>query len=113
MASEARTVGDLRNSGFTSLSLRDEMRKNLVSKIRSGEPLFPSILGFEETVIPALQNAILAGQDVIFLGERGQAKSRLMRSMTSLLDEEIPVLDGPEIPEDPLPADLTQRSRAD
>ena len=101
MASEARTVGDLRNSGFTSLSLRDEMRKNLVSKIRSGEPLFPSILGFEETVIPALQNAILAGQDVIFLGERGQAKSRLMRSMTSLLDEEIPVLDGPEIPEDP------------
>jgi len=77
------------------------MRKNLIAKIRSGEEIFPGIWGYEETVIPHVVNAILAGQDIIFLGERGQAKSRIIRSLTSLLDEETPILAGCEISEDP------------
>ena len=101
MPNKPATVGELRTSGYESRSVRDEMRENLVAKIRAGEDIFPAIMGFEDTVIPALENAILAGQDVIFLGERGQAKSRMIRSLVTLLDEEIPVLDGPEIPEDP------------
>jgi magnesium chelatase subunit I len=77
------------------------MRRNLIEKMRKGEDLFPGILGFEDTVIPQLQNAILSGQDVIFLGERGQAKSRLIRSLVNLLDEEIPVVQGSEVNDDP------------
>ena len=101
MPNKPATVGELRESGYEARSVRDEMRENLVAKMRAGEEIFPAILGFQDTVIPAIENAILAGQDVIFLGERGQAKSRMIRSLVSLLDEEIPVLDGPEIPEDP------------
>jgi magnesium chelatase subunit I len=77
------------------------MRKNLIAKLRSGETLFDGIVGYEESVIPQLQNAILAGQDIIFLGERGQAKSRIIRSLVELLDEETPTLAGCEIIEDP------------
>jgi magnesium chelatase subunit I len=77
------------------------MRRNLIEKMRKGENIFPGILGFEETVIPQLQNAILSGQDIIFLGERGQAKSRLIRSMVNLLDDEIPVVAGSEVNDDP------------
>ena len=87
-----RTVGELRASGYKVLPVREEMRKNLIEKIRRGERLFPGIVGYEESVIPALENAILAGQDIIFLGERGQAKSRLIRSLVDLLDEETPIL---------------------
>jgi magnesium chelatase subunit I len=83
------------------LPVREEMRKNLIAKLRSGEELFPGVYGYEETVIPHIVNAILAGQDIIFLGERGQAKSRIIRSLTSLLDEETPALAGCEIPENP------------
>lgn len=101
MTSKAMTVGELRASGYQSRTVRQELRSNLVAKIASGEDLFPGIKGFDNTVIPALENAILAGQDIIFLGERGQAKSRIIRSLVELLDEEIPVLDGPELPEDP------------
>src|SRR5688500_5555935 len=77
------------------------MRRNLIEKMRKSENVFPGILGFEETVIPQLQNAILSGQDVIFLGERGQAKSRLIRAMVNLLDEELPVVFGSEVNDDP------------
>jgi magnesium chelatase subunit I len=77
------------------------LRKNLIRKMLDREPLFPGIFGFEETVIPQVQNAILAGQDMIFLGERGQAKTRLIRSLTSLLDPEIPYVEGSEINDDP------------
>ena len=101
MAKRPQTVGELRTSGYTVLSVRDELRKNLIHRLQSGEPLFPDIKGFDDTVIPALQNAILAGQDMILLGERGQAKTRIIRSLTTLLDEEVPILDGPEIPENP------------
>ncbi|WP_322795928.1 hypothetical protein [Tepidiforma sp.] len=105
-----RTVGELRASGYRVLPVREEMRKNLIAKIRAGEPLFPGIYGYEDTVIPHIVNAILAGQDIIFLGERGQAKSRIIRSLTSLLDEETPVLAGCEIPENPF-APITQQGR--
>ncbi|MFN8558811.1 MAG: magnesium chelatase [Dehalococcoidia bacterium] len=94
-----RTVGELRASGYRVLSVREEMRKNLIDKIRRGETLFPGIVGYEDTVIPALENALLAGQDIIFLGERGQAKSRLIRSLVDLLDEETPTL-APVVIED-------------
>ena len=77
------------------------MRRNLIERIRKGEEHFPGIIGFEETVLPHLENAILSGQDVIFLGERGQAKSRLMRSLVNLLDEEIPTIVGCEINDSP------------
>jgi magnesium chelatase subunit I len=77
------------------------MRRNLIAKIRAGEDLFPGIIGFEETVIPQLENAILSGQDIIFLGERGQAKSHLIRSLVSLLDDEVPTIAGCEINDNP------------
>ena len=101
MADRPETVRDLRKSGYNVLTVREELRKNLITKLRAGEPIVDGILGYDETVLPALENAFLAGQDVIFLGERGQAKSRLIRSLPSLLDEEIPILDEVEIPEDP------------
>ena len=101
MATQPQTVGELRESGYKVLPVREELRKNLIAKLESGTPVFPGIWGFEETVVPALVNAILAGQDVIFLGERGQAKTRMIRALVDLLDDEVPVLDGPEIPENP------------
>ncbi len=97
----ARTIGELKRSGYKVLSIREEMRKNLIEKIRTGEELFPGIIGYENTVIPQLENAILAGHDIIFLGERGQAKTRLSRSLVSLLDEEIPFIAGCEINDNP------------
>lgn len=97
----ARTIGELKRSGYKVLSIREEMRKNLIEKIRTSEELFPGIIGYENTVIPQLENAILAGHDIIFLGERGQAKTRLSRSLVSLLDEEVPFIAGCEINDNP------------
>jgi magnesium chelatase subunit I len=96
-----RTVGELRASGYKVVPVKEEMRRNLIRKIRSGEELFPGIVGYEESVIPQLENAILSGQDIIFLGERGQAKSRLIRSLVNLLDDEIPAVAGCEINDNP------------
>ena len=96
-----RTVGELRNSGYRALTVKQEMRNNLIGRIRKGEEHFPGIIGFEDTVVPHLENAILSGQDIIFLGERGQAKSRLMRSLVNLLDEEVPAIVGCEINDNP------------
>ena len=107
-----KTIGQLRESGYKSLSIREEMQRNLVRRIKQGDLLFPGIIGFERTVIPQLENAILAGQDIILLGERGQAKSRLIRSMVSLLDAKIPVIAGCEIndnPYDPICKDCRQK----
>ena len=95
------TLGELRASGYKVLSVKEEMRKNLVQKIRNGEDLFPGIVGYEDTVIPQIENAILSGQDIIFLGERGQAKTRMARSLANLLDEEVPVVAGCEINDSP------------
>ncbi len=101
MAAKPSTLGELRSSGYKVKTVKQEMRSNLIEKMRKGDELFPGIIGYEETVIPQLQNAILSGQDVIFLGERGQAKSRLIRSLTGLLDESMPVVFGSEINDDP------------
>ena len=95
------TVGELRASGYRVRPVREEMRRNLIRKISNKETLFPGVIGFEDTVIPYLENAILSGQDIIFLGERGQAKSRLMRQLVSLLDDAIPAVAGCEINDNP------------
>jgi magnesium chelatase subunit I len=96
-----RTIGELRESGYKVLPVKEEMRKNLIQKIRDGEELFPGVVGYEETVIPQVENAILSGQDIIFLGERGQAKTRMARGLANLLDEVVPVIAGCEINDDP------------
>ncbi|MFW6093584.1 MAG: sigma 54-interacting transcriptional regulator [Pseudomonadota bacterium] len=96
-----QNFGDLKAGGFQILPVKAELRRNLIARLRAGEPLFPGISGYDETVLPQLTNAILGNQDIILLGERGQAKSRLVRSLTGLLDEWTPVLAGTEIPDNP------------
>ncbi len=95
------TIGELRASGYKVLSVKEEMRKNLIQKIREGADLFPGIVGYEDTVIPQVENAILSGQDIIFLGERGQAKTRMARSLANLLDDVVPVIEDCEINDSP------------
>ena len=95
------TIGELRASGYQVLPVKEELRKNLITRMRAGAELFPGIVGYEETVLPQVENAILSGQDMILLGERGQAKTRLIRSLTNLLDEEIPIVRGCEINDNP------------
>jgi len=99
--SKAKSLKELKKSGYQVVGVREEIRRNLIGKLVAGEALFPGIIGYEGTVIPEVQNAILAGQDIILLGERGQAKSRLIRAMVSLLDEEIPYIAGCEINDNP------------
>ncbi len=101
-ADRPQTLGELVQSGYTSRTVREEMRANLIAALRRGDSLFPGVMGYDQTVIPAIENAILSGQDIIFLGERGQAKTRLARSMTALLDEWLPIVEGSEINDDPL-----------
>ncbi len=96
------TVGDLRAAGYRPRSVKDEIRSNLLDKLRSGEDLFPGVLGYEDTVTPQIVNALLARHDFILLGLRGQAKSRILRELAGLLDEAIPVLRGSEVNDDPL-----------
>jgi magnesium chelatase subunit I len=101
MTDRPSTLGELRASGWMSRPVKDEVRHNAMARIRAGESLFPGVLGYEDTVLPQLENALLAGHDVIFLGERGQAKSRMIRSITQLLDEWMPIVAGSEINDDP------------
>lgn len=98
---KAVTLGELKASGYQSRSVKDEMRANLIKKLRSGEKLFQGILGYEESVIPQLVNAILSKHNLILLGTRGQAKSRIIRQLTELLDEEMPIIAGSEINDNP------------
>src|SRR6266571_5180249 len=100
-AGRAKTLGELKESGYRSRSVKEELRHNLIKKLEANEPKFEGIVGFEETVVPQVENAILSGQDIIFLGERGQAKTRLARTLPSLLDEFLPVVAGCEINDDP------------
>lgn len=95
------TLGQLRASGWSSVPVKEELRRNAIAKIQAGEALFPVVLGYEDTVLPQLENALLAGHDVIFLGERGQAKTRMIRALTGLLDEWMPIVAGSEINDDP------------
>src|SRR3981081_4376327 len=97
----ARTLGELKEAGYKSVSVKDEMRANLIRKLQSRERLFPGIVGYDETVVPQLINAILARHNLILLGLRGQAKSRIIRQLTELLDESIPIIAGSEINDDP------------
>ena len=97
-----RTVGDLRAQGWQRKSVKQELRDNLIAKLRKSEAFLPGIVGYDETVVPQIENAILSGQDVIFLGERGQAKTRIARLLVGLLDDEMPALAGCEINDDPL-----------
>ncbi len=94
-------IGELRASGWESLPVKEEIRRNAVARISANQPLFEGVLGYEDTVMPQLENALLAGHDVIFLGERGQAKTRIIRSLTGLLDEWMPIVAGSEINDDP------------
>ena len=96
-----KTIAQLRKSGYEVAPVKEEIRRNLIKRIEAGEKMFPGIIGFEESVIPQLEHAVLAGQDIILLGERGQAKSRLIRHLVTLLDEEIPVIAGCEINDNP------------
>jgi magnesium chelatase subunit I len=95
------TLGELRASGWETVPVHEEIRANAASRIADGRPLVEGVLGFDDTVLPQLENALLAGHDVILLGERGQAKSRILRSLTDLLDEWLPVVAGSEIRDDP------------
>src|ERR1700688_4640422 len=106
--SKIKTAGDLRRAresspgAFPRRSVKNEVRDNLIEKLAAGEPLFPGIIGYDDTVIPQLVNAILSRHNFILLGLRGQAKSRILRGMVDLLDERIPVIPGCEIHDDPL-----------
>src|SRR5690349_2871691 len=99
--SRPATLGQLRESGWESVPVKEEVRRNAIAKVQASEPLFPGVLGYEETVLPQLENALLAGHDVIFLGERGQAKTRMIRALVTLLDEWMPIVAGSEINDDP------------
>jgi magnesium chelatase subunit I len=96
------TLGELRASGYRPRTVKDELRANLLARLGSGEPLFQGIVGYDDTVVPQIVNAILAKQNFILLGLRGQAKSRIVRQLVELLDEEIPILAGSEVNDDPL-----------
>src|SRR5687768_3615945 len=97
-----RTVGELKSSGYQTRSIKDELRSNLLTRLAKNTPLFPGIVGYDDSVIPQIVNAILARQNFILLGLRGQAKSRIIRQLVTLLDERIPVLRGSEVNDDPL-----------
>lgn len=98
---EAKTLGELKKSGYSVLTVREEMRKNLVHCLETGKRILPGIVGYDETVIPDIENAILSGHHMVFLGERGQAKSRIIRGLVSLFDERIPIVQGCEINDSP------------
>ncbi|HYM62073.1 MAG TPA: AAA family ATPase [Thermoanaerobaculia bacterium] len=101
MTTPIHTIGELRQSGYLVRSVKDEMRDNLLATLARGEKTFPGIHGYDRTVIPAIHNAVLSRHDIILLGLRGQAKTRLLRSMISLLDERIPMIEGCEMNDSP------------
>src|SRR3954465_6600364 len=97
----ATTLGELRASGHVHRSVKSELRENLLARLRAGADAFPGMVGFEETVLPELESALLAGHDLVLLGERGQGKTRLMRTLSLLLDEWSPAVAGCEINDEP------------
>ncbi|CAN5221544.1 magnesium chelatase [soil metagenome] len=101
MSNNIKTLGELKNSGWKSISVKEEIRKNLIDKMGSPEALFPGILGYDNTVIPQIQHALLGKHDLLLLGLRGQAKTRILRLLVNFLDEELPIVAGSEINDDP------------
>lgn len=101
MTNRPKTLRELKESGYRSLPVKLEMRRNLLRKLRQNEPVFPGILGYDETVFPQVQNAILSQHDLLFLGLRGQGKTRMLRLLTNLLDEALPIVAGSEVNDDP------------
>jgi magnesium chelatase subunit I len=99
--SKSRTIGELRASGYQPKTVKQELRDNLIARLKKGTGLFPGIVGYEESVLPQIENAILSGQDIVFLGERGQAKTRMARLLTELLDDEMPAMAGCENNDNP------------
>lgn len=99
---QPKTLGELRARGYQPQSVKAEMRKNLLERLRTGEALFPGIVGYEETVIPQIENALLSQHDMLFLGLRGQGKTRMLRMLVNFLDPVIPVISGSEVNDDPL-----------
>ena len=99
--SKPQTLGELKSAGYKVVPVKEEMRTNLIGRLRKKEQLFPGIIGYDQTVIPAIVNAILARHDIILLGLRGQAKTRIVRQLTTLLDEEIPIVRGSELNDNP------------
>jgi magnesium chelatase subunit I len=97
-----RTLGELKSSGYTPRSVKEELRANLRRRLKEDGPIFPGIIGYDESVIPGIAHAILSRHNFILLGLRGQAKSRILRALVGLLDDEIPVIDGSEVNDDPL-----------
>src|SRR5512140_3586572 len=110
MTDRPTTLGELVAAGYAPKTVKDEIRDNLIAKLKAGENVFPGILGYEKTVVPALQNAILAHHDIVLLGLRGQAKTRILRALVGLLDEAIPVIAGTDLNESPF-APFTKSSR--
>jgi magnesium chelatase subunit I len=106
-----RTLGELRAAGYQSRSVREELCANLIARLSDGKPVFEDVMGYDDSVIPAVENALLCGHDLIFLGERGQAKTRMIRSLVGLLDEWLPCVAGSEINDDPF-APASARARA-
>ncbi len=107
-APKPTTLGELRATGYEVLPVKAEMRKNLIDKMRRGEEYFPGILGYEDTILPQIENAVLSGQDIVLLGERGQAKTRLARSLINLLDPEVPYIAGTELNDNPYAPESAQ-----
>src|SRR5438270_8268746 len=98
----AATVGQLKQTEYRPGSVKDELRRNVIRKLKAGEELFPGIVGYRESVVPQIVNGILSRHDLLFLGLRGQAKTRILRMLPDLLDEWMPVLSGVEINDDPI-----------
>src|ERR1700722_20719449 len=98
----SKTIGDLKKAGYIPKSIKDELRDNLINKIRNKETVFKGIIGFEDSVIPELERAVLSRHNINLLGLRGQAKTRIAPQMTELLDEYIPTIEGSELNDDPL-----------
>src|SRR5258706_2263077 len=101
-STKIKTLGELKKSGYVSKSIKDELRENLIKKIKQKENPFPGILGYEDSVIPDTERALLSRHNILFLGLRGQAKTRMARQMIDLLDEYIPIVAGHEINEETL-----------
>src|ERR1700712_2016748 len=105
-----KTLGELKNQGYISKSIKQEIRDNLIKKIQKREETFPGILGYEDSVIPDVERALLSRHNILFLGLRGQAKTRMARQMTDLLDDYIPIVSGSEVNDDPF-APLSKYAR--